>query len=39
MEIGFSKEEADSIASDYTVEDGPDDSGTMFQRPAVSKTS
>ncbi|WP_410520018.1 cytochrome c1 [Candidatus Lariskella endosymbiont of Hedychridium roseum] len=34
MEIGFSKEEADSIASDYTVEDGPDDSGAMFQRPA-----
>lgn len=32
-EVGFSKEEVKSIASEYTVKDGPNDSGEMFERP------
>lgn len=34
-EIGFSKEEAKEIAKAYNVIDGPDDSGEMFERPAI----
>ncbi|WP_417672226.1 cytochrome c1 [Roseibium sp.] len=31
----FSEEQVKVIASDYTVVDGPDDAGDMFERPAV----
>ncbi|MCH9753327.1 MAG: cytochrome c1 [Alphaproteobacteria bacterium] len=34
-QIGFSKEEIKAISADYTVKDGPDDSGEMFDRPAM----
>jgi ubiquinol-cytochrome c reductase cytochrome c1 subunit len=34
-QIGFSKGEVKSIASEYTVKDGPDDSGEMFDRPGM----
>ena len=33
-EIGFSEEEVIEIASEFEVEDGPDDEGEMFTRPA-----
>lgn len=33
-EIGFSAEEVKSLAAEYTVEDGPNDEGEMFDRPA-----
>ena len=35
LDIGFSEAEAKTIASEYTVTDGPDDSGDMFERPAI----
>lgn len=31
----FSEEQAKVIAADYTVEDGPNDDGDMFERPAT----
>jgi ubiquinol-cytochrome c reductase cytochrome c1 subunit len=31
--LGFSEDEARSLASEYTVIDGPDDAGEMFERP------
>lgn len=31
--IGFSEAEVKSLASSYTVKDGPDDAGDMFERP------
>ncbi len=34
IEIGFSEEEVKAIASDYTVVDGPNDEGEMFERDA-----
>ncbi len=34
MDIGFSEAEVKAIASEYTVLDGPDDEGEMFERPA-----
>ena len=34
MDIGFSKEQVKAIASEYTVLDGPNDEGEMFERPA-----
>ena len=34
LEIGFSPEEVKLIAAEYEVEDGPDDEGEMFMRPA-----
>ena len=34
IDIGFSEEEVKVIASDYTVIDGPNDEGEMFERPA-----
>lgn len=34
VEIGFTEEEAKAIAREYEVEDGPDDEGEMFTRPA-----
>jgi len=33
-EIGLSEAEAKAIAAEYDVEDGPDDEGEMFDRPA-----
>lgn len=34
-DIGFSPEEVKEIAAQYTVTDGPDDDGEMFERPAL----
>lgn len=34
-QIGFSKEEVKQIAFEYTVIDGPNDEGEMFDRPAL----
>jgi ubiquinol-cytochrome c reductase cytochrome c1 subunit len=34
-EIGFSKEEVKQIASEYSVTDGPNDDGEMFDRPGL----
>ncbi len=34
IDIGFSEEEAKAIAANYEVEDGPDEEGEMFTRPA-----
>ncbi|MDH3335297.1 MAG: cytochrome c1 [Rhodospirillaceae bacterium] len=34
VDIGFSEDEAKDIASEYEVQDGPDDEGEMFMRPA-----
>ncbi len=34
VEIGFTEDEAKAIAAEYEVEDGPDDEGDMFTRPA-----
>ena len=34
LDIGFSEEEVKAIASEYTVIDGPNDEGEMFERPA-----
>jgi ubiquinol-cytochrome c reductase cytochrome c1 subunit len=33
--LGFSEEQVRALAAEYSVEDGPDDSGEMFERPAV----
>lgn len=33
--LGYSDEQVKAIAAEYTVEDGPDDQGDMFERPAV----
>ena len=34
IDIGFSSEQVQAIAAEYTVIDGPDDEGNMFERPA-----
>ena len=34
LDIGFSEEQVKAIASEYTVLDGPDEEGEMFERPA-----
>ncbi len=34
IDIGFSPEQVKTIAAEYTVIDGPDDEGSMFERPA-----
>ena len=34
IDIGFSNEEVKAIAAEYTVIDGPNDEGEMFERPA-----
>jgi ubiquinol-cytochrome c reductase cytochrome c1 subunit len=34
-QLGFSEEQVRALAAEYTVEDGPDDTGEMFERPAV----
>ncbi len=33
IDIGFSEEQVKAIANEYTVLDGPDDEGSMFERP------
>jgi len=33
-DIGYSDDQVDAIASQYTVTDGPNDQGEMYQRPA-----
>lgn len=35
QQIGFSEAEVKQLASEYTVTDGPDDNGDMFDRPAL----
>jgi len=35
MDIGFSEEDVKAFASDFEVEDGPDDEGEMFWREAI----
>ena len=35
IDIGFSAEQVKAIASDYTVMDGPNDEGNMFERNAI----
>lgn len=32
---GFTEEQAKAIAAEYTVQDGPNDDGDMFDRPAI----
>jgi ubiquinol-cytochrome c reductase cytochrome c1 subunit len=34
-EIGFSEDEVKAIAAEYSVTDGPDENGDMFERPAT----
>jgi ubiquinol-cytochrome c reductase cytochrome c1 subunit len=34
VELGFSEDQVDALAAEYTVTDGPDDTGEMFERPA-----
>jgi ubiquinol-cytochrome c reductase cytochrome c1 subunit len=33
--LGYGEDEIKAIAAEYTVEDGPDDEGEMFERPAL----
>ncbi|MBD8891369.1 cytochrome c1 [Roseibium litorale] len=33
--LGYTEEQAKTIAADYTVTDGPNDDGDMYERPAV----
>ncbi|MEM7445620.1 MAG: cytochrome c1 [Pseudomonadota bacterium] len=35
VDLGFSEAEVEAIAQRYTVMDGPDDSGNMFERPGL----
>jgi ubiquinol-cytochrome c reductase cytochrome c1 subunit len=35
QDIGFSENEVKQIALEYNITDGPDDSGEMFERPAL----
>lgn len=34
-ELGFNEDEVKAIAARYTVTDGPDDNGELFERPAI----
>jgi ubiquinol-cytochrome c reductase cytochrome c1 subunit len=34
-DLGFSEEQVRALAAEYTVEDGPNDEGEMFERPAT----
>jgi ubiquinol-cytochrome c reductase cytochrome c1 subunit len=34
-DLGFSEEQVQALAAEYTVEDGPNDQGEMFERPAA----
>lgn len=33
VDIGFSEDEAKALAAEYTITDGPNDDGEMFERP------
>ena len=33
-DLGFSEEQVEALAAQYTVTDGPNDEGEMFERPA-----
>lgn len=35
MELGFSEDQVRALAAEYTVIDGPDENGEMFERPAL----
>jgi ubiquinol-cytochrome c reductase cytochrome c1 subunit len=35
VDLGFNEEQVQALAAEYTVEDGPNDEGEMFERPAV----
>ncbi len=35
MDIGFSEDQAKAVAAEFEVEDGPDNEGEMFTRPAA----
>ena len=35
MALGFSEDQVRALAAEYTVTDGPDENGEMFERPAV----
>ena len=35
QDLGYSEAQVSALAAEYTVEDGPDSSGDMFERPAV----
>jgi len=35
LDLGFSEDMVKAIAAEYTVTDGPDDNGDMFERPAI----
>jgi ubiquinol-cytochrome c reductase cytochrome c1 subunit len=35
MALGFSEDQVRALAAEYTVSDGPDENGEMFERPAV----
>ena len=34
IDLGFSTEQVEALAAEYTVTDGPNDEGDMFERPA-----
>ena len=34
-ELGYSEEQVKAFAADYTVQDGPNDAGEMFERPGI----
>jgi ubiquinol-cytochrome c reductase cytochrome c1 subunit len=34
MDLGFSEDQVRALAAEYTVTDGPDENGEMFERPA-----
>lgn len=35
-DLGYNEDEIKAVAAEYTVVDGPDDEGEMFERPAIS---
>jgi ubiquinol-cytochrome c reductase cytochrome c1 subunit len=35
VDLGFNEEQVRALAAEYTVEDGPNDEGEMFERPAT----
>jgi ubiquinol-cytochrome c reductase cytochrome c1 subunit len=35
VDLGFNEEQVQALAAEYTIEDGPNDQGEMFERPAV----
>lgn len=38
-DLGYNENQIKNLASEYTVTDGPDDEGEMFERPALPKDS